>query len=282
VTRVFLGLESINPESLIAAKKRQNRITEYRRMLQAWKRAGVLTYAGYIMGFPADTPATIARDIKIIQRELPVDILEFFILTPLPGSEDHKKLWEAGVAMDPDMNNYALTSPTVAHPLMSKAELERAYRDAWNAYFTEAHMATVMRRAAASGQDIGDVMSMLLWFRGCSRFEGLHPLEGGFVRQRSRTERRPGLGLENPLLFYPREAWRTAVVQLRYRVLKRRLVRIRHDILADPQHRSYTDLALAPPTDEELDELEMFSATAGARAAAARHRAQRRAGTAAG
>src|SRR5262249_61914443 len=102
--RVFIGLESINPESLKGASKGQNRITEYRRMLQAWKRAGVLTYAGYIMGFPADTPATIARDIKIIQRELPVDILEFFILTPLPGSEDHKKLWQAGVAMDPDMN----------------------------------------------------------------------------------------------------------------------------------------------------------------------------------
>jgi hypothetical protein len=282
VTRVFLGLESINPESLIAAKKRQNRITEYRRMLQAWKQAGVLTYAGYIMGFPADTPATIARDIKIIQHELPIDILEFFILTPLPGSEDHKKLWEAGVAMDPDMNNYALTSPTVAHPLMSKAELEGAYRDAWDAYFTEAHMATVMRRAAASGQDIGDVMSMLLWFHGCSRFEGLHPLEGGFIRQRSRTERRHGMGLESPLLFYPREAWRTVVVQLRYRGLKRRLAGIRRAILADPQHRSYTDLSLTPPTDEELDELEMFSATAGGRAAAARYRAQRRAGAAAG
>jgi len=35
----------------------------------------------------------------------------------------------------------------------------------------------VMRRAAASGQDIGDVTSMLLWFRGCSRFERLHPLD---------------------------------------------------------------------------------------------------------
>jgi hypothetical protein len=179
------------------------------------------------------------------------------------------------------MNNYALTSPTVTHPLMSKAELERAYRDAWDAYFTEAHMTTVLRRAAASGQDTGDVMSMLLWFHGCSRFEGLHPLEGGFIRQRSRTERRPGMGVESALLFYPREAWRTVAVQLRYRGLKRRLAGIRRAILADPQHRSYTDLSLTPPTDEELDELEMFSATAGGRAAAARHRAQRRAGAAA-
>jgi hypothetical protein len=35
----------------------------------------VLTYAGYILGFPSDTPESIERDIKIIHRELPIDIL---------------------------------------------------------------------------------------------------------------------------------------------------------------------------------------------------------------
>lgn len=65
VDRVFIGLENINPESLKDARKGQNRITEYRAMLQAWHRVGTLTYAGYIIGFPGDTPATIERDIRI-------------------------------------------------------------------------------------------------------------------------------------------------------------------------------------------------------------------------
>jgi pyruvate-formate lyase-activating enzyme len=101
---VFIGLENINPESLMGAKKRQNKIWEYREMLQAWRAQKVMTWAGYILGFPTDTPETIARDIEIIKRELPIDILEFFCLTPLPGSEDHKNLATRGVAMDPDMN----------------------------------------------------------------------------------------------------------------------------------------------------------------------------------
>ena len=42
VTRVFIGLENINPDNLIAAKKKQNKITEYRKMLLAWKSAGHL------------------------------------------------------------------------------------------------------------------------------------------------------------------------------------------------------------------------------------------------
>jgi radical SAM superfamily enzyme YgiQ (UPF0313 family) len=66
VTRIFIGLESINPQTLVNAKKRQNRITEYRQMLQAWRAVGTLTYAGYIVGFPADTPQSIIRDIEII------------------------------------------------------------------------------------------------------------------------------------------------------------------------------------------------------------------------
>ena len=99
VTRVFIGLENINPDNLAAAKKRQNKITEYRKMLLAWKTHGILTLAGYILGFPADTADTIERDIAIIQKELPLDILEFFCLTPLPGSEDHQILWKSGCAV---------------------------------------------------------------------------------------------------------------------------------------------------------------------------------------
>src|SRR5260221_9712423 len=59
VVRVFIGLETINPDSLMGARKKQNRITEYRKMLLQWKHVGVHTFAGYIVGFPEDTPETI-------------------------------------------------------------------------------------------------------------------------------------------------------------------------------------------------------------------------------
>ena len=51
VNKVFIGLENINPDNLAAAKKRQNKITEYRKMLLAWKKQGILTIAGYILAF---------------------------------------------------------------------------------------------------------------------------------------------------------------------------------------------------------------------------------------
>src|SRR5271169_1779121 len=182
VTRVFIGLENINPDNLLGAKKGQNKITEYRAMLLAWKTQGIITLAGYILGFPADKPQTIRRDIEIIKNELAVDALEFFCLTPLPGSEDHQALWKRGVAMDPDLNNYDVEHVCTAHPRMSKAEWEAIYREAWALYYTPRHMTTLMRRAGATGVPMRSLMKILLTFSTTVRLEKVHPLQSGLLR----------------------------------------------------------------------------------------------------
>jgi radical SAM superfamily enzyme YgiQ (UPF0313 family) len=274
VRRVFLGLENINPESLVGAKKKQNRIAEYRAMLLAWKAVGCFTYAGYILGFPADTPETIVRDIKIIQRELPLDLLEFFCLTPLPGSEDHKRLAMAGVAMDADMNKYDLEHVVTGHAKMSKADWERAYRLAWETYYTPEHMATVMRRAAATGISSGKMMFLLIWFFGCVTIEKIHPLEGGYLRRKVRLDRRPGLPIENPLVFYPKYALDLIRKHVAIARIIWRTSAVRRAIKRDPNARAYCDQALTPVSNAELDDLEMFNVTASARASADKMRKQ--------
>ena len=191
VVRVFIGLENINPESLGGARKKQNKITEYRKMLLAWKAAHVTVFAGYILGFPADTPESIVRDIGIIQRELPIDLLEFHCLTPLPGSEDHQRLYKAGTYMEPDLNKYDLEHATMAHPLMSKDEFEQVYQDSWRVYYSPEHMKTVMRRAAATGISAGKILFLLVWYYGCAELEKIHPLQGGYLRRKYRRDRRP-------------------------------------------------------------------------------------------
>jgi hypothetical protein len=247
-TAVFIGLENINPESLMGTKKRQNKIWEYRDMLLAWRRQKVMTYAGYILGFPTDTPESVARDIEIIKKELPVDILEFFYLTPLPGSEDHKNLHMRGVPMDPDMNKYDLEHACTAHPVMPKEAWEKVYSDAWARYYTDAHVETIMRRAVASGINRTKMLDSLTVFSGSVLIEGVHPLQFGFFRRKDRTQRRHGMPIVNPLLFYPWRAFdftRIAAQWLR-RILRYR--RIMKRVVADPASRHHFDEALRPHT----------------------------------
>jgi len=272
VNRVFIGLENINPDNLTAAKKKQNRITEYRAMLQAWKSIGALTYAGYIIGFPHDTPARLKRDVDIIKRELPVDLLEFFYLTPLPGSEDHQTLHRNGVWMDPDLNNYDTEHVTTAHPLMSADEWRQAYREAWRSYYDLGHIETLMRRAAAQGKGARKLVHMALWFYGCIAVEGVHPLQGGLFRRKYRRDRRPGLPLESPFVFYPRYAWEIVSKHARLLALALRYERIRRRVEADPAKSAYRDQALTPVTDDETGTLEIFNATDSAKAAVEKSR----------
>ena len=90
------------------------------------------------------------HDIDVIKRELPVDLLEFFYLTPLPGSEDHLKLHRIDAPLDPDMNKYDLNHICTTHPRMSREEWDEAYKMAWQRYYTLDH---VEQRDPPGGDD---------------------------------------------------------------------------------------------------------------------------------
>ncbi len=270
VTRVFIGLENINPANLIAAKKRQNKITEYRKMLLDWKRVSIMTFAGYILGFPNDTPESIRQDLEIIKHELPLDMLEFFVLTPLPGSEDHKVLAEKGVWMDPDMNKYELEHVVTGHAKMSSEEWQEAYRTAWGIFYTKEHLETVLRRAYASGINIRSLMPMLFWFSNAVPVEGLHPLQWGLFRIKHRRDRRSGLPIETPIVFYARyaaEAARKVALLLNSWRTFKRIVR---KVEADPNAKFYMDEALTPVVDEDAEHMELYTQNEAARVAVER------------
>jgi hypothetical protein len=267
VNRVFIGLENINPANLLAAKKRQNKITEYRKMLLAWKKAGVVTYGGYILGFEADTPESIRADIEIIKRELPIDFLEFFVLTPLPGSEDHRKLWQNCVPMDSDMNQYDSEHAVTDHPRMGRRAWEEIYREAWKAYYTPEHMVTILRRGAATNSPISGLPGHLTFFANFVPLEKVHPLQGGLWRRKYRRDRRPGFPIEPMWSFYPKYAWESIskclVLVRSWLQLDATVRRIRKD----PSRQLYTDHALADVTEDETQSLELFTHSDDARQA---------------
>ena len=258
VARVFIGLESINPESLKSARKKQNKIAEYRKMLLEWKRAHVTVFAGYILGFPGETPETIRRDIEVIRRELPIDLLEFHCLTPLPGSEDHQRLFRQGAYLDPDLNKYDLEHVTTTHQTMTMEQWREAYDQAWDIFYSPEHIRTVMRRAAATGINAGNMMFLLLWYWTCEKLEKVHPLQGGYLRRKSRKDRRPGLPLENPLIFYPRYAFELVSkhVQLAAKII--RFGWFRYQLKRDPEAKNYMDVALTPVLEEDTSTLELL------------------------
>ena len=89
--QVFFGVESVNRENLRSQGKFQNQVAEYRSLTEHCHSVGITCHAGYILGLPFDTTASIQLDIAELQR-IGFDSASFYILSPLPGSADHQRL----------------------------------------------------------------------------------------------------------------------------------------------------------------------------------------------
>jgi len=220
--------------------------------------AGIITFCGYILGFPEDTVASIEHDIEILKRELPVDCLEFFVLTPLPGSEDHQKLARAAVAMERDMNKYDLEHVCNTHGRMTHEEWQGIYRRAWSRYYSMDHIETLLRRAIADGLAAKRLMLSLVVFRGMPLIEKVHPLQGGYLRRRIRSTRRPGSPPDIALLFHVRHWIDTLVKAVRFGALLWRVNRMRRLALRHHERHGYTDIAIARLPQDAEDKLEMM------------------------
>jgi hypothetical protein len=124
-----------------------------------------------------------------------------------------------------------------------------------------------MRRAVACGLRARLIGGMSFWFYGSVAIEGVHPLQAGFFRRKYRRDRRPTLPRESPFIFYPRYAWEILSKNVRLAALALTYYRLCRRVEADPAKAAYRDLALTPVTDDELGELEIFSATESAKQA---------------
>jgi hypothetical protein len=103
-------------------------------------------------------------------------------------------------------------------------------------------------------------------------YEGVHPLEGGAFRMKFRRDRRHGMPRENPLIFYPRYLGEIVRKAWGYWSVYRRHKKTLNEVLRAPDRWSYSDLAIAPSREEELDSLDLFKATRGGETAVAKKR----------
>jgi len=123
-----------------------------------------------------------------------------------------------------------------------------------------------LRRAQCYGINIWRLAQIILWFAQSLTIEKVHPLQGGFVRLKSRHERRPELPVEPGWNFYPQLAWEVITKHVKVAVAAWQIFRIYRRVVASA-HIPYTDQAMTPISEEETQTLELFTHTNSAREA---------------
>ena len=91
------------------------------------------------------------------------------------------------------------------------------------------------------------LVTLLAIFSSCVRIEGVHPLQFGLVRRKSRTQRRYGMPLVNPLIFYPWRAYDFSMAMAKWGLIFWRYYRMMKRIKKNPAAKSYSDEAMRLP-----------------------------------
>lgn len=198
-SQVFIGVESINEENLEAAGKKQNKVQDFKHMIETYHRAGIASHTAYIVGFPFDSEASVKRDIERIQTELKPKQASFFMLTPLPGSVDHRVAVSKYARLDADLSNYDTFHETFRHDRMRGGSWQRTYEWAWESFYGVENMIRILRDTPR--EKYWQVMLNFFWYKNAVQVESGHPMLHGFVRLKHRTERRPGFPIQTRLQF---------------------------------------------------------------------------------
>jgi len=99
---VDAGLESLAQESLGAANKRHNQVSDYRRRIDLLHQNGVMVMSIFLLGLDGDTLDYLRR-LPDLVHDLRIDVPVFSLAAPIEGTPFHQGLRDAGRLIDGDL-----------------------------------------------------------------------------------------------------------------------------------------------------------------------------------
>lgn len=119
---LFIGFESVNPETLRLYKKGQS-VADISRATEEIHRRNIRIHGMFVFGSDADTEGTFAATVRFA-RKSKIETVQFLILTPLPGSVHYRELDVQGRIFDSDWGRYDTFHTVYLPKLMSPYRLQ--------------------------------------------------------------------------------------------------------------------------------------------------------------
>jgi hypothetical protein len=186
--QMFVGVESFNRRTLLTAKKGQNRPETYRDIVRLCRVHGISSHFSNIIGFPDQTERDVHDHIEIL-RGLTPTCASFYILCPIPGTEQYNDFMAAGLITEKNLDRFDTTCLTWRHPSLSPHRLSELLFACYRQFFSGQHMLQNLRGdlscRAGKGRltEMAKSVAMCLFNRYCA-WRRTHPMSGGMARVR--------------------------------------------------------------------------------------------------
>lgn len=186
--QMFVGAESFSREALRAAHKLQNHPERYAEILALCRRHGITSHFSNMLGFPSDTERSLAEHLRIL-RELRPDLASFYLLTPIPGTEQYDEFLRDGLITEPNLDRYDATTVVWRHPRLRSERLLELMFDAYRGSNRAPDVLRKLGRSAARRWDFRAPAELfsILGYAVQSRLGArahTHPMAGGIRRVR--------------------------------------------------------------------------------------------------
>lgn len=188
---MFVGVESFNRKTLKSAGKNHNDPRRYSDIIRLCTDAGIRPHFSNIIGFPDDDEAEVRNHLELLKTLRP-KVASFYLLTPIPGTEQYDSFSEAGLITEPNLDRFDATYPTWAHPVFSKQRQIELLYQCYARYY-----AFLLRYDRGSDEE-----RRIAIFCRYMASQKMHPMSGGIdpVRVDSRADyahlRRECYGIE--------------------------------------------------------------------------------------
>lgn len=118
----FIGFESASPSALLSYHKRTNSVDEYRKAVENIHRNGMAVFGSFMLGADSET-ADIFDQTQYLLASLDLDVIDFCILTPLPGTPLFERLEKEGRILTRDWSRYTLNQVVFQPKQMTAQQL---------------------------------------------------------------------------------------------------------------------------------------------------------------
>ena len=120
----LIGFESVSQETLDNIGKHTNTVTDYKKAVKNIHKNKMAVVGDFIFGFDTDTPDVFDKTLQQI-KELNIDVADFCVLTPLPGTQLYERLDKEGRILTKDWTCYNLKQPVFQPKHMTAEQLQK-------------------------------------------------------------------------------------------------------------------------------------------------------------
>ena len=186
--QMFVGLESFNRSTLRAAHKTQNHPERYGEIVRLCRKFGISTHFSNIIGFPEDTVAGIEEHLDTLIGLEP-DLASFYILTPIPGTQQYDEFLDAGRIYETNLDRFDGTCPTAHHDNLSPEQLRQLLFHCYRRFYSASHFLkrglNDWRIKTGGPERVAFLQNMAVRVYSCyAGFRKMHPMSGGVGRVR--------------------------------------------------------------------------------------------------